>query len=230
MLASLFSLLPEWLEPGIPTAELDGIIERHITRAGARSAFMTLSGYHHASCISINDEIAHGVPHRKRILAEGDLVKVDVGVSLRGYFADACRSYCVGECDHDTTNLLRAGEAALTAAVDNFKEAASLYDVAAAVQDRAAQEGFHVIRGVSGHGVGFALHEAPRIPFIPSIATREPLPVGSVAALEPALSSRTADSLLDENGVLRTADGSRAVQFEDTVAITSRGVAVLSRY
>lgn len=225
--SGIFSYLEGLVLTGESTEEIDRAIESMIRKGGGRSAFMTLYGYPHVSCISINDEIAHGIPRRKKIIQDGDLVKIDLGIVLKGYFCDACRTFCAGQVSQGNQDLMRTCREALAAAVGNCRPGNNIGDIGAAVEETAVRHGAVVVRDVSGHGTGFALHEGPAVPLFKTAAEGMVIQEGLVLAIEPALTAGSGKTV-EENGVLKTADGAAAVQFEETVAVTGNGPFVLT--
>jgi methionyl aminopeptidase len=216
------------VSPGVSTGELDAI-GRHILRQhGARSAPRSV-GFPAATCISVNDEAAHGIPSATRYLREGDLVNVDVSAELEGYWADTGASAPVGRVNAEATRLLEATRLAQQDAMAAAKAGAPLRHIGRAVQRRAHGYGFSVITNLCGHGVGGGLHEAPSVPSIedPSSTTR--LWEGLVLAIEPFLSTGATYAVEGDDGwTLRTPDASLAAQFEHTVVITDGAPLVLT--
>lgn len=218
------------VRPGISTGELDQLCEAFIrSHAGAEPAFKGLYGFPGSACISINEEIVHGIPSRKRVLQEGDIVTLDVGVKLEGMFTDSAITVPVGEIDADTVKLLdvtrRSLDAGIAAAVaDNH-----VGDIGAAVQAVVEAEGFSVVRELVGHGVGFSPHEELQIPNYGKPKRGKKLSVGLTIAIEPMVNVGTAKTrTLSDKWTVVTADGKRSAHFEHTVAITENGPRILT--
>jgi methionyl aminopeptidase len=218
----------EAVEPGVSTGDLDAIGRDVFRRHGARSAPRLSYGFPGATCVSVNDEAAHGVPSRLRVLRPGDVVNVDVSAELDGYWSDTGASAAVGEVSPVASRLLDATRAAQRDAMAAARAGRPLRDVGRAVQARAHRHGFRVINNLFGHGVGRALHEAPSVPSIDD-GQRTPLWEGLVLAIEPFLSP-TADHVVDgdDGWTLRTNDGGLVAQFEHTLVVTKAAPLVLT--
>lgn len=218
------------VRPGMTTSELDDLGERLLADRGAEPAPRATYGFPGATCISVNDEIAHGVPGA-RVLRRGDVVNIDVSAALDGYVADTGASFPVGTAGRQVSALCRAGRKALAAGVAAVRTGRRFAELGLAVESVVRRHGFQVIRDLTGHGVGRALHEEPsdvRSFFDPRDPRR--MTEGLVFTIEPMVSPTARRSRLDSDGwTLRTADGSRAVQFEHTVVATSRGAVVVTR-
>ncbi len=215
---------------GMTTWELDSVIDEQIVRLGARAAFKTLRDYGFASCISINEVAVHGVPSKKRIIKRGDAVKVDIGISLNGYFSDSCRTFIVDGADQHTFDLAFCCEKALNRAVSVLLPGNRISDIGNAIEDEAESEGFSVIRNLTGHGVGFALHEPPAVPSYRNSGQDIEMRPGLVLAIEPILTSGVpALKKNDDIWEIETEDGSTAVQYEHTVAVTENGPLILTK-
>jgi methionyl aminopeptidase len=218
----------EAVTPGMTTGELDAVGREVFRRHGARSAPRVTYRFPGSTCISVNDEAAHGVPSRKRQLRDGDLVNLDVSAELDGYFSDTGVSVAVGEVSPIASRLLEATELAQYDAMNAAQPGARLRDLGRAVQRRARRHGFRVIRNLYGHGIGRGLHEAPSVPSIDD-GQRLVLREGLVLAIEPFLSV-SADHVVDDadGWTLRTADGSLVAQFEHSMVVTKDGPLVLT--
>ncbi len=211
------------------TWEIDSFIDSHIIKSGARSAFKTVRGYNYASCISVNDEIVHGVPSRKRKLRSGDIVKVDIGVALYGYFSDSCRTIKVGAVSPAAEVLVDATMKALDRAAALMVPGNCLGDIGSAVEKTAESGGFSVVRSLSGHGTGFSLHEPPVVLNYGDPGTGVVLVEGMVLALEPIFNEGSGELRFLENGwTAATGDGRLSAHFEHTVAVTGKGPVLLT--
>jgi methionyl aminopeptidase len=232
--AEILLELREHVEPGITTAELDRIAAKAIAARGVRSSFKGydphgLPKYPAVLCVSVNDEIVHGIPG-PRVLAEGDIVSLDFGVSVDGYHGDSAVTVPVGEISEEAERLLQVSRESLNHAMEVMKPGARLSDLGHAVQQTAEQAGFSVVREFAGHGIGRALHEPPWIPKY-GVAGRGPrLMPGMVFALEPMLTAGSPEvRVLDDEWTAVTADGSLAAHFEHTILVTEDGSETLTR-
>ena len=216
------------LRPGMTTRELDEIGREVLTRAGARSAPQLAYRFPACTCISVNDEVAHGVPSN-RVLREGDLVNVDVSAELDGYWADTGASFAVGTVSAEHQKLLASTRAALADALHEVKTGAPLRNIGRAVETRARQSGFRVIDNLSGHGVGRFIHEKPDVPNTFDRRNKALLTEGLVIAIEPFLSTGATSVYEALDGwTLKTPDGSVTAQFEHTVIVTANGPLVIT--
>jgi methionyl aminopeptidase len=216
------------VSPGTTTGELDAVGREVFRRQGARSAPRVTYRFPGSTCISVNDEAAHGIPSLRRHLHAGDLVNLDVSAELDGYFSDTGISVAVGEVPPVASRLLEATKLAQRDAMDAAQPGARLRDLGRAVQRTARHHGFRVIQNLNGHGIGRGLHEAPSVPNIDD-GQKMVLREGLVLAIEPFLSV-SADHVVDgEDGwTLRTADGSLVAQFEHSIVVTRGGPLVLT--
>lgn len=225
------------VKPGVSTLELEKAAEAMVADAGARSAF---KGYYVPAagkrfpcvlCTSINEEVVHGVPSAKRVLKEGDIVKVDIGVQLDGYYGDSATTIPVGKIAPETERLLQVTRNSLELAIQQMVAGRRLFDVAGAVQEHVESHGFSVVREFVGHGIGSKLHEDPHVPnYIDPKISNPRLREGIVLAIEPMVSAGGPETrVLDDRWTAVTADGSNAAHFEHCVAVTSNGPWVLTR-
>jgi methionyl aminopeptidase len=212
--------------PGISTLELDAIGREVLRRHGARSAPQLAYDFPGTTCISVNDELAHGIPSR-RVLREGDLVNIDVSAELDGYWADSGASYAVGEVRPRLRNLLHTTRAALADAMQEVRAGAPIRNIGRAVEKRAKRTGFHVVRDLCGHGVGRNIHEPPNVPNTFDRNNRGMLHEGLVITIEPFLTiGATSIYEADDGWTLRTPDRSIGAQFEHTMIVT-RGAPIV---
>jgi len=231
----ILAVLREKVRPGVTTAELDRHAEKMIARAGARSAFKNYrvgdAVFPAVLCASINDEIVHGIPSDTRDLHEGDILGLDFGVEVDGFFADAAVTVTVGgEADDESRRLLEVTERSMYEGIARACEGERLGDVGAAVQDTVEAAGFSVVRDFVGHGIGRALHEDPQVPNFGKRGRGRTLAVGMVLAIEPMVNAGSAAVRVDADGwTARTSDGRRSAHFEHTVAITKNGPEILTR-
>ncbi|MGD8440119.1 MAG: type I methionyl aminopeptidase [Holophagae bacterium] len=214
--------------PGVTTAELDAIAEELIRTSGGVPAFKGYRGFPATLCTSINDEIVHGIPSNRVRLAEGDLLSVDCGVVLDGFFGDAATSFGVGDVNGVAGRLMEVTRACLDDAVEQVRPGNRLGDVGAAVQARAEGAGFGVVREFVGHGIGRALHEEPQVPNYGSAGRGQVMKPGLVIAIEPMITAGSWRVKVDDDGwTARTEDGKLAAHFEFSVAVTPDGHRVL---
>jgi methionyl aminopeptidase len=207
--------------PGVTTGELDDIGKMILDRHGARSAPQLAYGFPGTTCISVNDDIAHGIPTSERVLREGDLVNIDVSAELNGYWADTGASFAVGAVSEQSAQLLKATKQALEDAMEHVTAGAPMNNIGRAVERRAKSCGFRVVRNLCGHGVGRYIHEEPQVPNTFQPRNRTVLQEGWVITIEPFLTTRATTAVTAPDGwTLRTPDGSRGAQFEHTMIIT----------
>jgi methionyl aminopeptidase len=215
--------------PGATTADLDRIAVEHARARGAAPAFLGYHGYPAALCISVNDEVVHGIPSPRRVLREGDLVGLDFGVVKDGFYGDAARTVAVGAASEAAARLVETTRDALAAAIAAARPGNRVGDIGAAVQALVEGRGFSVVRDFVGHGIGRRLHEPPQVPNFGRPGTGEPLRPGMVLALEPMVNAgRPEVEVLDDGWTAVTADGSLSAHFEHTVAVTENGPEILT--
>jgi len=213
--------------PGVTTDDLDQIAEGEIRKRGARPAFVGYRGYPKTLCTSINEEVVHGIPGR-RSLKEGDIIGVDCGAVVEGYYGDAARTMPVGRITPERARLLAVTRKALDAGIAAARPGNRVSDIGAAVEALAVQNGYGVVRDFVGHGVGTALHEEPQIPNYGPGGRGGVLKSGMVIAIEPMFNLGRAEVSVDRDGwTVRTRDGSASAHFEFTVAIEPQGAVVL---
>lgn len=219
------------VRPGISTGELDALCEAFIrSHAGAEPAFKGLYGFPGSACISINEEIVHGIPSRKRVLSNGDIVKLDFGVKLEGMYTDSAITVPVGEIDEQTQRLLEVTRRSLDAGIAAATPDNHVGDIGAAVQAVVEAAGFSVVRELVGHGVGFSPHEELQIPNYGKPKRGKKLSVGLTIAIEPMVNVGTAKTkTLSDKWTVVTADAKRSAHFEHTVAITEHGPRILTQ-
>lgn len=227
--ASILKKLSENIKPGISTKELDTIAFNEIKKFGMKPAFLGYRGYPATACISINDELVHGIPNAKRFLANGDIVSIDLGTIYNGFYGDAAVTVPVGKVSSQAQKLLAVGAAALDSAIEAVRPGNRLGDVSAAVQMVIEKNGFSVVRDYVGHGIGRALHEEPAIPNFGKKGSGPRLLPGMVLAIEPMLNvGDWRVKTLSDNWTVVTQDGSLCAHFEHTVAVTEDGCEVLT--
>lgn len=214
---------------GVTTEEIDRIAAAGIKSRGARAAFPGYHGYPKTICISVNDEVVHGIPSAKKRLKSGDVVGLDLGAIIDGYYADAARTVPVGPIDDSIRTLIDTTHAALSAGIEAARIGSRIGDIGAAVEAVARPRHYGVVREYVGHGIGTALHEEPQVPNYGPGGKREVLREGMTLAIEPMFNLGSAQVKRDEKDgwTVRTADGKTSAHFEHTIAITSRGPVVL---
>jgi len=231
ILGQTIQLLRQSVRPGMSTAELDDVAERFIRgHEGATPAFKGLYGFPGSICTSINDEIVHGIPSKKRVLREGDIVSIDVGVGYKGFFTDSAVTVAVATVDAQTQRLLDVTAAALEAGIAAASVGNHIGDIGSAVQAVVEKAGFSVVRDLVGHGIGVEFHEEPQVPNYGKPKRREKLVPGLTLAIEPMVNvGGPGTRTLPDRWTIVTADGTRSAHFEHTVAITENGTRVLTR-
>ncbi len=229
IIAGIFRTLSGDDLEGETTWEIDSFIDDFIVKRKARAAFKTLRDYNYASCISINNEIIHGIPSKKRKVNNTDILKIDIGIVLNGYFADSCFTFTIGRVSSETERLVTAAKEALFRGIREALPGNRTGDIGEAIEEYTGEKGYSVVREFAGHGTGFSLHEPPRIPAFGTRGRGYRLREGLVAAIEPAVNQGTGEVTRSENGwTLLTADGKLSAQFEHTVAITEEGPLILT--
>ena len=228
ILRRAFKELRPALQPGVSTLELDEIAEAAIRRGGGQSAFKGYRGFPRTLCVSIDEEVVHGIPSARK-LKQGDLVSLDLGVKYEGYYADAARSWIVGKGSEEARELIRVSRGAFLTAVEaTAKDGARIGDLSWAVQQFVERNGFGVGRDYVGHGIGQAIHEDPQVPNYGEPGRGPKLKPGMVLAIEPMVNAGTAAVQVDGDGwTARTADGSLSAHFEYSVAVTEHGARIL---
>jgi methionyl aminopeptidase len=226
----VLELVRESVRPGATTLDLETVAEARIRELGAKPAFKGYHGFPCVLCTSINHEVVHGIPSKKRVLKEGDIVSVDCGAIVDGYYGDAAITVPVGEkIAPDTARLLAATEKSLYAGIAAVKPGATLGDIGAAVQGVVEAEGFSVVRDFVGHGIGSHMHEDPQVPNFGEAGSGMRLKAGMVIAIEPMVNAGKPDvRVLRDGWTAVTNDGSMSAHFEHTVAVTDTGAKVLT--
>jgi len=215
--------------PGVTTADLDAVAERRIARAGATAAFKGYHGYPATICASINEEVIHGIPSGRRLLKDGDIISIDVGASLNGYYGDSALTLPVGQVSEEAATLLRVTEEALYKAIERVRPGNRISDIGHAVQKHVEAYGFSVVREFVGHGIGQRMHEEPQVPNYGDPGRGPRLAEGMVLAIEPMVNAGGPGvKVLQDGWTAVTEDRSLSAHFEHTVAVTPDGVEVLT--
>ena len=229
VVADTLALVGEHARPGVTTQELDELADEHIRSRGGTPTFKGYRGYPASICASPNDMIVHGIPG-EYALAEGDILSVDVGVTLGGFVGDSAYTFPVGEISDDAHRLLETGQAALAAGIAQARPGNHLSNIGHAVQKATEEAGFSVVRSLVGHGVGRKMHEDPQIPNFGEPGHGPILQTGMTLAIEPMINAGGADVYLHEDEwSISTEDGSLSAHFEHTVAVTESGPRILTR-
>ncbi len=225
----VLELVRSQVKPGATTYDLEKAAEARLKELGVKAAFKGYHGFPCVLCTSVNSEVVHGIPSPKRLLNEGDIVSVDFGVVVDGYYGDAAITVPVGQIDADNARLLKVTEASLQAGIAAIKPGATLGDVGAAVQGVVESEGFSVVRDFVGHGIGSQMHEEPQVPNYGQAGRGMKLRPGMVIAIEPMVNAGKPDVMVLDDGWTAVArDGSMSAHFEHTVAVTDTGARILT--
>jgi methionyl aminopeptidase len=215
--------------PGVTTMDLERVAERKIQELGAKPAFKGYYDYPCVLCTSVNDQIVHGIPSEKRVLKEGDIVSIDCGVVLDGFYGDAAITVPVGKVAPETQKLLDVTKASLERAIEQVKIGNTVGDIGAAVQEVVEEHGFSVVRDFVGHGIGTRLHEDPQVPNYGTKGTLTKLKEGMVLAIEPMVNAgKPGARVLEDKWTAVTEDGSFSAHFEHCIAVTKDGPLVLT--
>ncbi len=228
LLSRVFAAIEPHIVAGVTTAELDRIARKLIEDAGAVPAFLGYNGFPATLCTSVNEEIVHGIPGR-RVLRDGDIVSVDCGLVLGGFYADSARTYPIGRVTDEITTLLRVTEESLLKGIEAMRTGNRLGTVSNSIQRHIEPFGFGIVREYTGHGIGRSMHEPPQLPNFGRPDTGLRLREGIVIAIEPMVNLGTWKTrTLDDGWTVVTADGSYSAHFEHTIAVTADGPLVLT--
>ena len=225
------ALAGEAVRDGISTAELDKIIRNHIEKCGAKPSFLGYGGFPGSACISINDEVIHGIPSKKKILHEGDIVKIDVGAFIGGYHGDSANTFPVGRVSDEALRLIEATRKSFELGVAAAeKEGARIGDIGHAIDSYVTEMGYSTGRKYVGHGVGAELHEDPSVPNYGTPGRGTRITKGMVIAIEPMVNAGVYGvKELPDGWTVKTADGKLSAHYEHTVAITENGALLLTK-
>ncbi|MGL5243667.1 MAG: type I methionyl aminopeptidase [Sarcina sp.] len=228
ILGETLNLLGEKVRPGITTAELDRIAEEFITKHGAKPSFKGLYGFPASLCISVNEQVVHGIPGKYK-LKEGDIVSVDCGVFLNGFHGDAARTYAVGNISEDAAKLIKITEECFFKGLEKAQVGNKLTDISHEIQQYVEANGFSVVRDYVGHGIGRKVHEDPEVPNFGRPGRGPKLMAGMVLAIEPMVNTGTYHvKTLEDNWTVVTADKLYSAHYENTVAILPNGPEILT--
>lgn len=221
-------LVEENIRPGMTTRKIDSIVYDYITKCGAKPSFLGYEGYPASACVSVNDEVVHGIPS-DRVIVEGDIVSVDVGAQVGGYHGDAARTFGVGVITGQLSNLIEVCKQSFFEAIKYCKEGMRLGDVSSAIQTYVESNGYSIVRELTGHGIGKQLHEDPYIPNYGIKGKGVRLQNGMTLAIEPMINMGARDVWCLEDGwTVTTRDGLPSAHYENTVVITQNGPEILT--
>ncbi len=219
----------ELVKDGVSTKEIDTAIRAYITKCGATPSFLNYNGFPASACISINDEVIHGIPSAKRHLREGDIVKIDVGAYYKGYHGDSANTFPVGKVSADAEKLIRVTKESFFEGIKTIGPGSRLGDLGAAIDGYVRQHGCSAVRKFVGHGVGRALHEDPEVPNFGTAGRGQRIYAGMVFAVEPMINLGTHEVvMLDDGWTVKTADGALSAHYEHTLVVTNNGVVLLT--
>ena len=217
------------VKEGITTLDLDRIVRSHIEKSGARPSFLGYGGFPASACVSVNDQVIHGIPSGKVFLKEGDIVKIDVGAYYKGFHGDAARTFAVGKVSEQAAKLMEVTKQCFYEGAAKAVEDNRIGDIGAAVEAYASKHGFSVVRRYVGHGIGHDLHEEPEVPNYGNVGRGARLYNGMVLAIEPMINVGTCNvKELADKWTVVTADGELSAHYENTVAITENGPLLLT--
>jgi len=229
LVGEVLTELSAMVAPGVTTADLDEVAEKKIRQAGAAPAFKGYHGYPATICASINEEVIHGIPSGRRMLNEGDVISIDVGASLDGYYGDSAVTLAVGQVSEQAATLLTVTEESLFKAIERVKVGGRVSDLGHAIQKHVEAFGFSVVREFVGHGIGQRMHEEPQVPNYGEPGRGPRLAEGMVLAIEPMVNAgKPAVKVLADGWTAVTRDSSLSAHFEHTVAVTADGPWILT--
>lgn len=224
------ALAREAVKPGVSTKEIDTLIRHHIERSGAKPSFLGYGGFPASACISINEQVIHGIPSSKVILKEGDIVKIDVGAFYQGYHGDSARTFAVGRISEDAARLIDITEKCFWAGVEKIRPDARIGDIGHAIESLATSKGYGVVRRYVGHGVGQNLHESPDVPNYGTAGRGARVYPGMTVAVEPMICIGSGEvKELSDGWTVVTADNTLSAHYEHTVALTENGLEILTQ-
>ena len=222
----------EMIQEGVTTKEIDDQICRYIKKQGAKPTFLGYGGFPGSACISVNDEVIHGIPSHNKILKNGDIVKIDVGASWKGFTGDSAKTFAVGEISEDAKKLIKATEECFFEGIKAIENAQNprIGDLGYAIQSYVEERGFSVVREFTGHGVGANLHEDPNVPNYGTQGRGVRIYPGMTLAIEPMVNQGTNHvKTLNDGWTVVTADGKLSAHYEHSVAVTSNGIILLTK-
>ena len=225
----LLGILEEHIKPGVNTKQLDKIAYDFYTSRGARPNFLNYGGYPASICASVNDEVVHGIPNKRCILHEGDIISIDLGCELDGWNSDAARTFAVGKISPEAQKLIDVARESFFEGIKYVRHGAKLGDVSSAIQNYVEKHGFGVVRDLVGHGIGRDMHDDPSVPNFGKAGHGVKLAAGMALAIEPMITAGDYHvSVLDDDWTVVTDDGSLAAHYENTVIVTREGCEILT--
>ena len=228
VVARTLDMIGDYIKPGATTKQLDTLVEEFILSCGAVPAFKDYHGFPASACISIDEEVVHGIPG-DRVLKEGEIVSIDIGAIFDGFYGDAARTYAVGEVSESKKALMEYTKECLKAGIDKARAGNKIGAISSAVQDTAESNGYGVVRSLVGHGIGRSMHEEPQVPNFGAPDDGPELQVGMVLAIEPMINAGGFDvKTMPDGWTVVTSDGQPSAHFEHTVAITSGDPEILT--
>ena len=223
-------LARDMVRPGITTYEIDEAIRHYIEKCGAKPTFLGYGGFPASACISVNDEVIHGIPSKKKVLKEGDIVKIDTGATYRGYVGDSARTIPVGMVSAEAQKLIEVTRQSFFKGVEQVKVGNRLGDIGAAIDGYVVANGFSTVKRYVGHGIGTDMHEPPDVPNYGTAGRGIRLCAGMTIAIEPMVNVGREDVReLPDGWTVKTADGKLSAHYENTIALTSEGVLILTQ-
>ncbi|MBQ9866265.1 MAG: type I methionyl aminopeptidase [Lachnospiraceae bacterium] len=231
MLCDMHRELEKIIRPGLPTIELDKLAESFLKEHGVVSNFYNYEGYPAQICVSVNDEVVHGIPSKEKVLHEGDIVSIDAGLIYKGYHSDAARTYAVGKISAEKQKLIDETRNSFFEGIKMARAGNRLYDISKAIDDYISQFGYGIVRDLVGHGVGTELHEEPQIPNFKQDRRGPRLQAGMTLAIEPMINLGRGDVVWEEDDwTVVSEDGSPSAHYENTILITDGDPEILSLY
>ena len=229
MLEEVHNKLADFVKPGISTLEIDQFGEKAIRDLGCEPNFLNYNGYPASICVSVNDEVVHGIPRKDRILQDGDIVSLDAGLIHKGYHSDAARTHAVGNVSEEAKRLIEVTKQSFFEGIKFAVPGNHLFDISEAIQKYVESNGYSVVRDLVGHGIGTHLHEDPQIPNFKQRRKGMKLRPGMTLAIEPMVNEGSYDVVwLDDDWTVVTEDGSLAAHYENTIVITEDGCEILT--
>ena len=223
-------LARDMVRPGVTTYEIDEAIRRYIEKCGAKPTFLGYGGFPASACISVNDEVIHGIPSKRKVLKDGDIVKIDTGATYRGYVGDSARTIPVGTVSAEAQKLIEVTRQSFFKGVEQVKIGNRIGDIGAAIDEFVVENGFSTVKRYVGHGIGTDMHEAPDVPNYGTAGRGVRLCAGMTIAIEPMVNVGREDVReLPDGWTVKTADGSLSAHYENTIALTSDGVLILTQ-
>ena len=220
----------ELVRPGVTTAYIDSMIRRHIEKCGAKPSFLGYGGFPAAACISINEQVIHGIPSENVVLKEGDIVKIDVGAYYKGFHGDSANTFRCGKVSELADRLIEATKESFMRGIEQIESGKRIGDIGSAIEKSVISDGFSVVRRYVGHGVGKDLHESPEVPNYGTPGRGARLVPGMVIAIEPMVCTGSGDVFEKEDGwTVITDDGGLSAHYEHTVAMTDNGIILLTQ-